>query len=140
MRLLKAQRGQAMAEMAVVLPILVFLLLGILTTGIAINSKIAVSGAAREAARNYAINQSDSLARDTAETFLRGSVAASGAEFSSHFDKLADVTIGVQGDYVTVQVTYHQPSYVPLLPVFLGGSAWGNTFTLSSSATFKIEQ
>jgi hypothetical protein len=39
-------------------------------------------------------------------------------------------------------VTYHQPSYLPLLSALLGGSgeAGGDTVPITASATFLIEQ
>ena len=51
----RGQRGAAMVEMALVLPILVMLLLGIFEFGRAYNAKITLTHAAREAVRELAI-------------------------------------------------------------------------------------
>ncbi|MCR4425004.1 MAG: pilus assembly protein [Firmicutes bacterium] len=127
--------GQAMVELALIMPLLVFLLMAIATLGIAVNSKIAVTGAAREAAREYAIYQSVSRMRSRAEEFLIGSVTASEEDIAGHYT----VTHRVDGDYVTVTVTYEQPVYVPGLMVLLGGGWMSDRMPLTSSATFKIE-
>jgi len=144
-KLLRDKRGTAIVELALVLPILLVILFSMVVLGIAINTKIAVSMAAREAARYYAVNHYDSGAewatRNLAREHLRNSVTASEAEFNRRFDPSTDVTITTSADgrYVTVTVRYHQSTMIPGLLGLLGGSGWGDTLTLSSSATFKLE-
>lgn len=151
MRLWKAlsnDQGQSMVELALVMPILLFIMLGTVTFGMAVNTKVAVSGAAREAARAYAVTDPgtgspDVNARNKAEAFLKGGVVASDAEFRQRFNKNDPryVSIASDGTYVTVKVTYDQPSYVPGLFRLVGGnSALGDTFQLASSATFRLER
>ena len=53
---LQSERGAAAVEMALVLPILVTLLFGMVTFGLMYNTQIALTGAAREGARYMAIN------------------------------------------------------------------------------------
>src|SRR5690242_4079085 len=48
---LKSERGAALVEMAIVLPLLMMLLMGIMTGGLAIDHKINLTNASREAAR-----------------------------------------------------------------------------------------
>ena len=50
-------RGAAMVELALVLPILVMLLVGIIEFGRAYNSQVAIQGAAREGARALALGE-----------------------------------------------------------------------------------
>ncbi len=128
-----------MIEFALILPIILFIMLGMVTFGIMINTKVAVTGAAREAARAYAVTQDTGRMRTVAENFLRGSVAASASDFQQGFDRFHDVSYSISGDYVTVTVRYNQPSYVPGLYLLLGGDRMSNRIPLSSSATFKIE-
>lgn len=61
----KHQRGAAMVEMALVLPVLVMLLLGIFEFGRAYNAKITLTHAAREAVREYSITGDPDLAGAT---------------------------------------------------------------------------
>lgn len=141
MRRFQREKGQSMVEMAFVLPLLIFIMMGIATFGIAINSKIAVSGAAREAARAYAITHSAGQARVKAEAFLKGGITASSAEFDRNFSPGTDVQVQDDGNYVTVTVTYHQPVYVPGLMLILDphGKNMDGKMPLKSTATFKIE-
>jgi Flp pilus assembly protein TadG len=138
-RLWLREKGQSMIEMAFVMPILIVIMMGITTFGIAINSKIAVSGAAREAARAYAITRSPGQAQVKAKEFLKGGIVASNSEFNKNFNPSSDVKIENDGNYVTVTVTYHQPVYVPGLMTLLGGDQMADRMQLKSSATFKME-
>lgn len=145
-KLLWDKRGGALLEFAVVCPLLLMILFGIAVLGLSINTKIAVSMAAREAARYYAVNHNidpavDATTRNVAMTQLKHSVAAGDTEFSNSFNPDTDVTITLSDDgrYVTVKVTYRQSSLIPGLPVLVGGSPWDETLTLSSAATFKME-
>jgi Flp pilus assembly protein TadG len=51
-------RGAAMVELALILPILILLLVGIIEFGIAYNRQITIQGAAREGARALALGES----------------------------------------------------------------------------------
>ena len=138
-------RGTAVLEMTLVLPILLVLMFSMVILGIAINSKIAVSMAAREAGRYYAVHNADidvdAATRQKAEDCLKGSITASSTEFARSFNRYTDVAINRTPDnqYVTVTVTYHQSTMVPGLLTLIGGQSWGSSFTLTSSATFKLE-
>lgn len=58
-RLAREERGQALVELALALPFLVLLLLGILEGGLLLNAYLAVEHAAREAARAGAVGAGD---------------------------------------------------------------------------------
>ena len=53
-------RGAAMVEFAIVLPLLIMLLMGIIEFGRAYNTQISIQAAAREGARELALHQSSS--------------------------------------------------------------------------------
>jgi Flp pilus assembly protein TadG len=55
------ERGAAMVEFAIVLPLLVTLVFGIIEFGRAYNAQISLTHAAREGAREYAITQDVAL-------------------------------------------------------------------------------
>jgi Flp pilus assembly protein TadG len=55
-----SEQGQTMTEFAVVLPILVVLLFGIIQFGIAFNNYVVISDAARAAARKAAVSRQSS--------------------------------------------------------------------------------
>jgi len=56
---ISSEKGQSAVEFALVLPLLLVLLLGIIEFGWFLNAKITITGAAREGARHYAIHKDD---------------------------------------------------------------------------------
>ncbi len=56
----KNKRGQSLVEMALILPIILLLLMGILDFGRVMNSQIQISSASRSGARLASIGRSDS--------------------------------------------------------------------------------
>ncbi|NNE97248.1 MAG: pilus assembly protein [Acidimicrobiales bacterium] len=62
------QRGAAMVELALLLPVLTLILFGIVEFGRAFNAKLTISHAAREGARELALTGDPGLAASTAES------------------------------------------------------------------------
>ena len=102
------QRGQALAEFAIILVVLMLLLLGIVDLSRAVYIRSVVANAAREGAR-YAIVQPTTLSQDAiasattsvvVDKSLAGSVAVSPADVSVTFPDTDHVR-------VTVVCTYH---------------------------------
>lgn len=58
-------RGQSMVETALVLPIIILLLVGIIDFGLLFNNYIVLSNATREAARKAAVGATDELIMQT---------------------------------------------------------------------------
>lgn len=54
----RADRGAAMVELALILPILLLLLVGIIEFGLVYNAQVSIQGAAREGARALALGES----------------------------------------------------------------------------------
>ena len=133
MRRLRGESGQGLMEAAFILPLLTFLLLAMVSFVVVLNTKVAVTSAAREAARCYAVYQDAARARQVAEQNLRDAVMG--------YTGGCQVRIQPSGGYVTVTVTYDQPTLVPGLFRIMGArsSAWGTTVRLSSAAVFRIE-
>ena len=71
----RKERGQAMAEMAVVLPVFLFLLLGIIQFGIAFNNYLALTDAVRAGARTAAVSRHAASPSDIAEERVRAAAA-----------------------------------------------------------------
>ena len=125
------QEGQALVEFAILLPILLLLLLGILQFGVVFNNYIQVTSAAREGARKAAVSRS--LGTSAANTAARTS-----AKNASPSLNLQDSQITVtpsnsyaQGSDVTVTVRY--PYSINILGRVV---ASGN---LTSSTTMRVE-
>jgi Flp pilus assembly protein TadG len=99
---IRDERGQAMTEFAIVLPILIVLLFGIVQFGILFNNYVTLTDAARAGARAAAVSRQDGDPSGTATAAVRSSA-----------NGLNQATLGVQvsstwapGDPVTVQATY----------------------------------
>lgn len=137
----RLQRGSALVEFAMVAPLLVLLLLGIMVIGLVINAKIVVAGAAREAGRSWAIQQSERKARELAADAITGGGLPTQTRGQILFDPLRDVEFNRRGEYIAVTVTYRQPAFVPLLADLLDPDSPGDgTLTLRSQALFRVER
>lgn len=133
--------GQSAIEAAFTIPITVFILFAIIVYGFALNSKIALTFAAREAARSYAVNKDEDLMRNVVENELKKSIPLSDSQFSQSFNKYSDVQYSLDSTstYVTVTVSFRQPTLIPGVMKLLGGGELGQYFNLKSSAIFKLE-
>src|SRR5215216_3017435 len=128
------QRGQALTEFALVMPILFLLIAGIIEFGRAWNIKQAVTDAAREGAR-YAVVQDDDIKTTDdvkakiEERLALSAVDAATIEFSGDFH--------VAGSETTVTVsTQHQMGFVGVLLGWAGAPA---SVTISTQATMRNE-
>lgn len=137
LRRLRDQRGQAALETALVLPILILLLFGIIMSGFTFYAFIQVSNAAREGARAgsvYRITKAESGL--TLDATVKKAIYDSGTGISAlgylsptapSFDVDADVAVDwldadsdtfvSSGDEVTVEVTYRYT--IPIISVML---------------------
>lgn len=130
-RLLKSQRGAYVAEMAIILPIIIFITAGSMIFSLAIWSKIVVTDAAREGARYEALNLGSADTK-VDEVLADGKLDVANKQ---------SVNVVRGANYVTVTVKYNQPAILPLLPQLLsGGTAWESNFLVESSQVFKIEK
>jgi len=133
-----------MVEFALLAPILLYLVLCIPVFGMFVHSWMVVSGAARAGARAASLltvqGSREAVARAAADRNLY--LTRQGEDGVIYFDPARDVKVQISGGNVTVWVTYHQPSFLPLLSDLLGGSAQvgGDTVPLTAAATFPIEQ
>jgi Flp pilus assembly protein TadG len=117
--------GQASVELALVLPLVVMLLLAVVQLGLLVRDQILVVHAAREAAREAAV--------DPAPDAPRRAAAASSTLAESRMS-VTTTGRGAAGSRVRVEVAYRAPTAVPLL-----GSALGD-LTLRASATMRVER
>lgn len=122
------QRGQALVEFAMVLPILLLLLILIFDIGFLTFQKNVLQASARDAARELAVGSPPSTAEREATRVLRTArIDPSGVNWS----------VTDQGGYITVQLTYSRPAMAPLLPLLVGGQASGRSLPLRAEATFR---
>lgn len=129
-RFKRDQRGTLTAELSIVLPVLLFLLLVPMVLNLAVWAKIVVIDAAREGARYQALRLGDP-SYIVNETLIDGRLKP---------DNVDQVNVSEGQAYATVEVRYNQPSIVPGAGALFGGSLFGDTIPLSSKSVFKIEQ
>jgi Flp pilus assembly protein TadG len=124
-------RGQAVVEFAVILPVLLLILFAILQFGVVFNNYIQVTAAAREGARKAAVSRS--LGTSSAETAATTAAknAAPGLNQSNITVSFPGSPTFAQGSDVSVQVTY--PYSISIIGLVV---ASGN---LSSTTTMRVE-
>ena len=117
------QRGQAAVELALVLPLVLLLFLGLAQVGLVVRDDVLVVHAAREAARRAAVDRADGAPRTAA-------VAGSGLT-SSRLDVQTrrDEAAGT----VTETLRYRSPTGLPLIGPLLPD------VTLEAKATMREE-
>ena len=127
-RIIKSEKGASAVEFALILPILVILVFGIVQFGIAYNNYIALTHAAREGARLAAVNMDETEGIEWFENRIRESAPSVSIE---------SITLSGQdgniGDSVAVTVT----GEVLNIEIPLAGS-W--PVQLASTATLRLEQ
>ena len=130
----RSERGGSAVEFALIAPVLVLLLVGIIQFGYTFFQYLEVAHAAREGARWAALGVDAGSVGDPASVRGRTSAAAPGLNPALGDGNIA-VAGGDPGDPVSVTVTYASPVFVPLLPEIVGGTS----FDLQSSATLRAE-
>lgn len=125
MRRRREDGGQASVELALVLPLVVLLLLAVVQLGLLVRDQILVVHAAREAAREAAVDPAADAPRRAA---LASSTLAG--------DRLTVTATGraAPGSRVKVEVAYKPSRSLPLV-----GAAVGD-LTLRASATMRVER
>ncbi len=129
----RSERGQAIVETALVLPVIMLLLLMMVDGGRVFHAWIVVTNGAREGARAAVVRQ-DLLTIDAKLQQAMPTVVGGTWGFNvtpGYEDPLAVPS----GDPVTVDVTADIDLVTPLIGDLFGGS----TFTVSASATMQLE-
>ncbi len=123
----REDKGQTMVELAIVLPVVVLLVFGMLEIGRVLNSWVIVTQASREGARTAAVQ----CARDPgceAVVDDRVNAALTGLPVADVSHTLSAGPY-VSGDPVTVRVEYTVPLVTPLISAFFptGAKVTGET-------------
>ena len=137
-RLAREERGVAIAELALVLPVVLLILLGILDFGKALNYWIDQTHLANEGARWAVVNRNPS-STGTLQAYIKNQADTTqlrnGATVTIQAcDADGSGSIGT-GDPVQVRVTYDY-NWLP----FIGSSIGAVTTTLTGSSVMRLEQ
>jgi Flp pilus assembly protein TadG len=129
-----SDRGAAAVEFALLLPLLVLLVFGMIDFGRAINAQITITQAAREGARALALGQATYQTRADQAGIGLGLTAANVTELpDSQSVTGCPPNAGQTGDDAVVQVTY---TFTFITPV---GSLFGPTMTLTAEGQMPCE-
>ncbi len=125
MRREREDGGQASVELALVLPLVMILLLAVAQLGILARDQILVVHAAREAAREAAVEPAADAPRRA---------ALSSSTLDGDRLTVTSTGRGAPGSRVTVEVAYKASTAVPLVGAAL------RDVTLRASATMRVER
>lgn len=130
----EGEKGQSLAEFALVLPIFLILIFAIVDFGMGFHAWITVTNSAREGARLGAVRADapsiEQRVRDTSDALDQAQLTVSVTNAQ-----------GDPGESVVVDVDYQYDLITPLAGVvsFLTGDTIGPTLTFSSTADMRLE-
>ena len=147
-RVIRGGHGQSLVEFAMVLPILLILIFGIIDFGMGLRSYISLTNATREGARFAAVgNLAGSYPTDcdgSTSTSVVGRVCVTmeGLDLSDLQDVSVSYPSGVApGNEVVVSAQYIYNYITPLGDImnFFTGGTFPDTFTLSTNTDMRLE-
>lgn len=136
MKIIKDQRGDTLVFVAIILPMILFILNFTLTYGLGEYSKSTVITASREAARTYAVKHDADMARESAKTIVEGTLSGNKKCFNAD----SDIVLTEEGDFAVATVTYRVPVAVPAMMRLIGvKTTMGGYMPVTSTARFIKE-
>ena len=124
----KKEKGQAMVEFAIILPILLTLLFGIIDFGWIFGNQVSANNACREAARYTAIHYNDSEADDD-QGIAKGIITASAPTLSGPAVVLTETE-----DTVTISLDCDVAVLTPFLSSILG-----DVYNMKAKTIMRLE-
>jgi Flp pilus assembly protein TadG len=135
----RRDRGAAAVEFALILPLLMLLVFGIIDFGRALNAQITLTQAAREGARLDALGQSN------AAVVSRTQTAATGLNLNAPNGSVTETQVcmpnaGATADaQVTVSYQFSFITPVGAIAGLFGGSGFGGPITLTAQGVMPCE-
>jgi Flp pilus assembly protein TadG len=128
----RKERGQAMVEFALVLPLLLILLCGIIDFGWIFGNQLMANNACREAARACAIESDRS---DSELQTLAVQVVSDRADTLSGFCPIyVTVSREASADGISVSLTCQLPLMTPVT-----STVFGSTYTINAKSVMRAE-
>jgi hypothetical protein len=129
--LMREQRGQTMTEFALVLPVLVSVLFGIIQFGILFNNYVTLTDAVRAGARTAAVSRLS--ATPTQDTIDKIKAAASNLDETKLTPVVPPASAFVRGNDIAVEARYPWEIKLPLIGITLASG------DLTSTTTERVE-
>jgi len=130
----KDENGQSLVEFALILPVVLLLLMGIIQFGFIFNGQITVTSAAREGARLAVVTDPDEVA--DADDLIKDRVEAAAVALLLNVDRDDDIVIDrtLADGMLSVTVDGTVEIIMPLLPILTG-----NSIDLAGESKMRIE-
>ncbi|MFP5105676.1 TadE/TadG family type IV pilus assembly protein [Neobacillus sp. C211] len=123
---MKSQKGQSLVELALVLPVLILLLFGIIDFSRIFHAYLTIDHAGREAARSASIGNDNTTVKNTA--------ASDATSIGLTTDKISISSESRKsGSNVTITITYPITFLTPIIGQIIG------TLTLTDTTTMRVE-
>lgn len=129
LRHLTNNRGQSLVEFALILPVFVLLLGGIIDFGRVYNEMLTMTAAAREGARAATVGNSDSVAKSSALNYLSPSDQATASVV------ITPTAPRTSGTSVTVTVSNQVTIMTPVISAFFPK----NPITVTGTSVMRVE-
>ena len=134
-RYTKRDRGSAAVEFAILLPVLLLILFGIIDFGRALNAQIALTQAAREGARLDALSQPNLVTRTQEAAAGLGSAVNVAVTYQCQpGDGSKNLDAGVQTSY-----SFHFITPLGVVAGLFGGSGLGQPILLTAQGVMPCE-
>ncbi len=144
MRRLKSQRGQALLETAMTLPLLLLVSVSIFEFGRVYQTWQVLTNAAREGARVAVLpGQTAANVRARVQSYMTSGQLSNAATASVAVNQTASISIGAgtaSASVVTVSYPFRFMVLQPVARLLVSGSTLGTPFTLTASAEMRNEQ
>jgi len=126
---MRKKKGQALVEIAIALPLLVFFLCGVIDFGRILYASETLNLVNQEAVRYAGLGRTDTevtqYVKDKCPLVDKNTI---GVAFSSPYASRKS------GEYVTVTLTYEVKYITPIMKAIIG-----NTFTINAKSTIRVE-
>lgn len=134
---IQSENGNVLLEFALIMPVLILILAGIVQFGFLLNGKIAVNSASYEAAR--AATLSDNPEEDAINAVISyASASLPGWDLKEQLSIKINTTGNSPGDSIQIEVFYDVPLFFSkILPISESGSS---SFKVSGSSMMQIEE
>ena len=123
------EKGQSMVEFAMIVPILLLIVVGIIEFGFMFSGFLTLTNASREAARAISLGATDANAIQRAKD---SSMQLDGTQMVVVIDPNSGTR--QQGDMVTVTISYEYDFLTPFMEAILGSN-----FMLETDTTMRVE-
>jgi hypothetical protein len=126
---LKEEKGQSMVEFAMILPVLLLIIIGIIEFGFMFSGYLALSNASREAVRTVSLGETDTVAIQRAKDVA---IILNPSKMIVSINPSA--AIRDRGDSVRVTIVYEYDFLTPFMESLFGGN-----LQLEAEATMRVE-